>query len=204
MHLFKTSAETFESVIKNEKHAFRGKPKDLHAGDVILISKNLTHDSGIVKQISYYAILDKIVSASFHDIERFWPGNGGRWNYITEFMKVIKIDTPFNLNDVLPKEYLNEYRGVQTHKKIPKEHEKLIWSSIKQKPEKTKIQNSIDSLLEKLQKFKGSCDDIVEMLTTIYDDEDNKLELELINISLTRLRLDVEEACLLNKFTNDE
>ncbi|GAG96202.1 unnamed protein product [marine sediment metagenome] len=40
MHIFKTSLETYDSVIKNKKHAFGNKPKDLYPGDIIIISKN--------------------------------------------------------------------------------------------------------------------------------------------------------------------
>ena len=40
MLIFKTSGQTFESVIRNEKHAFPNCPKNWFRGETVLVSKN--------------------------------------------------------------------------------------------------------------------------------------------------------------------
>jgi hypothetical protein len=39
VYLFKTSGATFNSVIKNEKHAFSSKPKDWYVGELVLVTR---------------------------------------------------------------------------------------------------------------------------------------------------------------------
>ncbi len=40
MFLFKTSGETFQNVIENQKHAYTGEPKNWNVGEIVLVSKN--------------------------------------------------------------------------------------------------------------------------------------------------------------------
>ena len=96
MHIFKTSLETYNSVIENKKHAFRNKPKDLDTGDIIIISKNKKGMKFGAKQISHYAILKNIRETNDIEIESLWPGNPGRWKYIIEFSDVVELPKPFN------------------------------------------------------------------------------------------------------------
>lgn len=130
MHIFKTSAETYESVITNRKHAFRNRPKDLSPGDIVIISKNKSGLNRNEKQISHYAILKNIRDTTDSEIEMLWPGNPGRWSYITEFSEVKKLTSSFDLVDVLSKDRAAHYGSIMTHGKIDTIDEVLLISVI--------------------------------------------------------------------------
>ncbi len=131
MHIFKTSAETFDSVIKNKKHAFHGKPKDLVKGDLILISKNKSGLKNNEKQISYTMVFSNIREIKPNEAEELWPGNEGRWSYIVECSDVIKLKNPFNLEDHIGHERAEKYGPIITHGKIKDKDEELIIQKIK-------------------------------------------------------------------------
>lgn len=152
MHIFKTSTETYGSVIKNQKHAFKTMPKDLYPGDIVVLSKNKSGLSENEKQISHYAILKKIRKCSDEEIELLWPGNSGRWNYITEFSEVIPIIRSFNLSDILPLEKVKHYSAVMTHAKIDNDDESIILQNI----EKTISVYSPEEINDDTEIYEGS------------------------------------------------
>ena len=130
MHIFKTSAETFESVISNKKHAFKYSPKSITVGDLVILSKNKKGLTANEKQIGHYAILKRIRETSDEEIEELWPGNSGRWNYITEFTEVKSISVPFNLSDVLEPEQAKRYSSIMTHGRLDEADEAAIYQRI--------------------------------------------------------------------------
>ena len=77
MYLFKTSGKTFQSVIKNQKHAFFGKPKDWHVGELVLVSKNKGDCQSREKQIQYTMTLRDVRLLRPGEAEQYWPGNRG-------------------------------------------------------------------------------------------------------------------------------
>jgi hypothetical protein len=134
MYIFKTSGETFNSVISNEKHAFKGMPSKWIAGELILVSKNKSDCINGEKQIQFIMKLKKIRSASQVELESLWPGNQGRWNYIADCYDTVKLIKPFNLEDVLG-DNSKPYAPVMTFKKICKEDEDRINEFISGSPE---------------------------------------------------------------------
>ena len=130
MFVFKTSGETIGSVVKNEKHAFRAKPKEWQYGEIVLLSKNKKDLISHEKQIQYIALIDDIYTATQEEIEEYWPGNGGRWFYIVSFSSVKKLSKPFNLEDILPNPHKN-YGHAMTFSKIDPRDEKKILEVLK-------------------------------------------------------------------------
>lgn len=125
MYIFKTSGETFDSVIRNQKHAFRTKPSELYPGELILVSKNKSDLAQNEKQIMYTMRFKDIRIATDEEIELFWPGNQGRWDYIIDCNDTKPVSIPFNLEDVLGYE-ARIYKPIVTFKKIESRHERLI------------------------------------------------------------------------------
>lgn len=130
MYIFKTSAETYESVIKNQKHAFRGKPKDWKKGELILVSKNKSGLQTNEKQISYTMLFDIVRRVHAGETELLWPGNEGRWNYIVECTDAKKLPKPFDLDDVLGLERAKRYGPIITSGKIIEEDAEIIFQRI--------------------------------------------------------------------------
>lgn len=133
MHIFKASAETYDSVVSNQKHAFVNSPKDTSPGDIIILSKNKSGLRQGEKQISHYAILKKIRACTDEEIETLWPGNTGRWKYITDFSEVREIDPAFNLEEALPAERAKHYSHLMTYGKISDEDESILQDRISRK-----------------------------------------------------------------------
>lgn len=133
MHIFKASGETYDSVVSNQKHAFANSPKEISPGDIIILSKNKSGLRSGEKQISHYAILRKIRACTDEEIETLWPGNPGRWKYITDFSEVRAIDPPFDLNEVLPPERAKHYSHLMTHGKISDKDESILRDRISRK-----------------------------------------------------------------------
>ena len=125
MYIFKTSGTTFESVIYNQKHAFRGQPRDWFPGEIVLVNKSKKDCGSNEKQISYIMRLVTIRTTSNEEIEKYWPGNPGRWRYIVECMGTERLSNPFNLEDVLG-EAAAPYKPAVNFRKLEPEHEDLI------------------------------------------------------------------------------
>jgi len=131
MFLFKTSGNTFASVIKNQKHAFGFEPRNWKINELVLISKNKKDCKKEEKQIQYIMRLDDIRKLRKGEIEKYWPGNDkDRWKYLIIFNKTINIDQPFNLIDLLGKDSIS-YHPIMTCKKIEPDHEKVIQKYLK-------------------------------------------------------------------------
>jgi hypothetical protein len=126
IYLFRTSGDTFDSVLRNKKHAFVDSPYDWFPGEIALISKNY-EDRGIFEsQISYIMIINNIRRASTEEVERYWPGNGGRWNYIVEGSEVFALNTPFDLKEVISGERARRYVNPKPYNKLEKEDQDLV------------------------------------------------------------------------------
>ncbi len=150
MYLFKTSGQTYKSVIQNQKHAFRGQPRDWHAGEIVLVSKNKSDCAPGERQIAYTMRLNTIRRASDAEIESYWPGNPGRWNYIVDCIGTEPVPTPFNLDEVLG-DGAQEYSAVMTFKRIREEHETLILPFLSLPPV-----NSTDEIPSSQQYLEGA------------------------------------------------
>lgn len=118
MLLFKTSGKTLNSVIANQKHAFKGQPKNWVTGEIILVSKNRTDCALGEKQIQHIMFLDKIRETNDDEFEKYWPNNRGRWRYIADCTKTVKLQRPFNIEEVLGPASLQDYGPVVTFKRL--------------------------------------------------------------------------------------
>ena len=125
MYLFKTSGETFSSVIENEKHAYDSMPSNWEVDEIVLVSENKVDCSSSEKQIHFFMHIKSVRRATSDEIEKYWPGNGQRWQYIVECHNTHRLNKEFDLDDVLKKD-AKEYKAVQSHKKIRSDHEKII------------------------------------------------------------------------------
>jgi hypothetical protein len=125
MYLFKTSGETFVSVVSNQKHAFASMPTDWIPGELVLVSKNKADCSRDERQIQYVMRLDDIRLLRPGEAEAYWPGNEGRWKYLVICRDAKPVKQPFNLEEVLGEDS-RAYGPVMTYKKITPEHEQVI------------------------------------------------------------------------------
>jgi antitoxin MazE len=125
MILFKTSGQTFQSVIENKKHAFVNPPRNWVSGMTVLLSKNKTDCLPNEKQILYTGIIKNIRPIQEGEADIYWKGTEGRWNHIVELEKVEKLSNPFNLEDILGDE-ASIYRPAVSFKNIEENHATLI------------------------------------------------------------------------------
>ena len=133
MYLFKTSGETFKSVIKNQKHAFRGQPTDWHQGEIVLVSKNKCDLGRNEKQISYVMKIERFRPLSNAECEEYWPGNYGRWNWIVDCCETKELVKAFNLNVVIGAEAARKFNSVMTFRKLERESEEKVLAYIQNK-----------------------------------------------------------------------
>ncbi|HIE56198.1 MAG TPA: hypothetical protein EYP90_13670, partial [Chromatiaceae bacterium] len=115
---------------------------------IIILSKNKKGLSANEKQIAHYAILKKIRKTSDEEIEKLWPGNSGRWNYITEFTEVKPISAPFNLSDILEPEQAKHYSSIMTHGRLGEDdeaviHQRIGFTNLKRLPEEIETSKDI-------------------------------------------------------------
>jgi len=155
MYIFKTSGETFDSVIKNQKHAFDDEPKNWEEGELVLVSKNKKDTAGGEKQIQYLMKIEDVRDADDDEIEKYWPGNRGRWDYIVDCYDTIELDNPFNLKGLLGRKIAKRYAPIVKFGKIDIEDEKKIIDHFKSnntllkepiKDEKEKIAEELETL----------------------------------------------------------
>ena len=125
MYLFKTSGKTFDSVIKNEKHAFSSMLRDWYPNELVLVSKNKKDCNYGEKQIQYTMRLVDIRPLRPGEVEEYWPGNEGRWKYPVICNQTKPISQPFNLEELLGEDS-KSYAPIMTFKKYEPEHEKII------------------------------------------------------------------------------
>ncbi len=132
MYIFKTSGETYGSVVRNQKHAFLGKPKEWYPGEWALVSKNRKDCKYGEKQIQFIMMVDDIRPLRFGEAESLWPGNEGRWEYLVKCKGGKHLRRPFDLADVIgPRKYYQEYHGVVTFKRLPHEDEDRVIEYLK-------------------------------------------------------------------------
>lgn len=125
MRVFKTSGNTFDSVVHNQKHAFLGKPKDWSPGELVLISKNKRDCLHGERQIQYIMAIKNIRPMRIGESEKYWPGSEGRWRYLVELSDTKQLPRPFNLDEVLGGES-KEYSSAVTFANLSAEHENKI------------------------------------------------------------------------------
>jgi 5-methylcytosine-specific restriction protein A len=152
MYLFKTSGTTIDSVIKNQKHAFTGAPRDWYAGEIVLVSKNKENLSIGEKQIRYIMRIENIREIRPGEAEMYWPGNEGRWKYLIECYDTIKLDRPFDLADIL-KESAKKFQPIMTFKRIDNSDEQLIVNYIENYLSLPPIQEEIMAVKAELNRL---------------------------------------------------
>jgi hypothetical protein len=116
VYLFKTSGATFDSVIKNEKHAFSTRPSNWSKGEIVLVSKNKVDCEFREKQIQYIMQLVDIRPLKAGEVDHYWPGAKRTWNYLIICNNTKLIRKPFNLEDLLGHEH-KPYAPIMTFKK---------------------------------------------------------------------------------------
>lgn len=152
MYVFKTSGATYESVIRNQKHAYLSVPRDWKPGEIVLVSKNRKDLSPGEKQISYTMRLHNIRRAEVRELEIFWSGSFKRWRYIFDCTSAEQIPKPFNLSDVLGESAARIYDPVITFKKIEPRHEALIRPRLV-----VQSSNTPDEIISPQQYVEGAC-----------------------------------------------
>ena len=130
MYLFKTSGKTFDSVVQNAKHAFKGLPRDWSPGELVLVSKNKADCQWNERQIQYLMTLVDVRSLRPGEAQVYWPGFEGRWQYLAECTDVRRVSPPFDMVEILG-EGAREYRQVMTFKKLKPQHESLVLQWLK-------------------------------------------------------------------------
>jgi hypothetical protein len=130
MYLFKTSGETFDSVIRNQKHAFHDQPQHWKEGEVVLISKNVKDLTSNEKQIRFIMRLIGIRPVIAEEIDKYWPGTRpGQWMYIADCRGIEPVPSPFNLKEVLG-DSARRYTNAKPYYKIHEEHEQLLMARL--------------------------------------------------------------------------
>lgn len=117
MYLFKTSGRTLGSVVANQKHACRGRPKVWVPGEYVLVSKNRADCAPSERQIQYIMRLARIRPLRPGEAETYWPGTEGRWTYLVECEGTQRLGRPFNLSEALGIRAA-PYQGVMTFRRL--------------------------------------------------------------------------------------
>jgi hypothetical protein len=125
MFLFKTSGKTLGSVIANQKHAFRGRPRDWDRGELVLVSKNRLDCSPGEKQIQYIMRLEEIRPLASGEAERYWPGMEDRWRYLVICSHTQRLIRPFDLHEALGTG-AHAFGPVMTFKRFERQDERRV------------------------------------------------------------------------------
>ena len=83
------------------------------------------------KQISYVMELLEIRKVSANEIEKLWPNNEGRWNYLAIGRNTRVLEHPFNLDELIGKEDAKWYVRPMNYAKIKEADERVILNHIK-------------------------------------------------------------------------
>jgi hypothetical protein len=124
MYLFKTSGQTFHSVIANQKHAFLNAPASWHPGEIVLVSKNRTDCRPGERQIKYLMEIESIRTLRPGESEMYWPGSEGRWRHLVSCRETRRVE-PFDLEHALGRS-ASRYATVQSFSRIFPEHEERL------------------------------------------------------------------------------
>ena len=127
MYIFKTSKETFESVIENQKRAYYHMPREWTPNEFILVSKNKADCVGIEKQIRYIMRLVDIRPLKPGEAKKYWRGIKNKWKYLFECKECAKLNSPFDLKDIID----DEYNKRRVWIKLLPEHEATIGNYLK-------------------------------------------------------------------------
>jgi hypothetical protein len=100
-------------------------PRIWSPNELVLVSKNKADCNYREKQIQYTMRLADIRPLQYGEVEKYWPGNEGRWKYLVLCKSTKLISQPFNLEDILG-EKAKPYGPVMTFIKIDFEHENII------------------------------------------------------------------------------
>ena len=130
MFLFKTSGQTFDSVIANQKHAFASRPTDWNPGEWVLVSKNRADCGSREKQIQYLMVLESIRTLDPGESDRYWPGTEGRWRHLVLCRDTRRISRPFDLKEALG-DSAKEYSAVMTFQRLRPDHEAEVRAVLK-------------------------------------------------------------------------
>lgn len=125
MYLFKTSGATIGSVVANQKHAFRVRPREWRRGEAVLVSKNRADCALGERQIQYVMRLVAIRPLRPSESNHYWPGTEGRWKHLVECDRTQRLMRPFNLSDALGADAL-PYQPVMTFKRLDPDHVRRI------------------------------------------------------------------------------
>lgn len=125
MFIFKTSGQTLGSVVANQKHAFRGRPRDWQRGELVLVSKNRSDCAPGEKQVQYVMKLGAIRPLRPGESERFWPGTEGRWRYLVECFDTHRLVRPFDLHEALGAQ-AHVYGPVMTYRRLDANDERRL------------------------------------------------------------------------------
>lgn len=125
MQLFKTSGETHESVVRNQRHAFVNRPSDWYVGEIVLLSKNRADCRQGERQIGYVARIANVRRLNQGEADRLWPGHEGRWRYLVELDATTRLPKPFDLRQVLAEKAVR-YAPVMTSARLDAEDETQI------------------------------------------------------------------------------
>jgi hypothetical protein len=132
VYIFKTSGATYETVVRNQKHAFVGEPKNWYPGEWVLVSKNRKDCGYGEKQIQFIMMIDHIRHLRPGEAGNLWPGNENRWQYLVECKNGKHLRQPFDLADAIGRtKYYKEYRGVVSFKRLPYEDEDKVLEYLK-------------------------------------------------------------------------
>ena len=127
MYIFKTSGQTYDSVVRNQRHAFLGKPRNWYPGEWVLVSKNKRDCRHGEKQIQFIMMIDDIRPLREGEAEALWPGNEGRWEYLVIGKGGKHLRLPFDLADAIgPIRDDQGYHGVVTFKRLPFDEEQRV------------------------------------------------------------------------------
>jgi len=124
MLLFKVSERTINGVINYKAYALVGMPRSWVGGEIALLSKNKKDCIANEKQIKYIGII-KNICEDRNRILDIWPKYGSRWKYKVIFSDLIKLENPFNLEDILADDS-RAYKSAVSQKKVEKKHEEII------------------------------------------------------------------------------
>lgn len=137
MILLKTSAQTLDDVLRNQKHATKNK-FHYETGEILLIQQTVNSlTSSTDKTICWVMNCVEIYPDLNNESDRIW---GQHWNYIIQGENLRAVDG-FNITDLQVTNH--NYKCIVTHGKIQPKDEEVILSWIEE------IDSTIDNSIER-------------------------------------------------------
>lgn len=153
MILFKNTADTLGGVIKNSMHATNGKPKNITAGDIILIAqtkKTLSPGKKPVRWAMEYVSCEEDLREISNSI---W---GKSWRYIIQGKNLRPVE-PFDIDEIKVTE--KNYSSVETHCPIEPEDEVAVLNWINESMDLHEENNNLLS-----EEFESKAEDHKQLL----------------------------------------